>query len=353
MSSTESTSAPAESAELPEAEAAVARPFATVPVEPTGPSVERATVYSSAGSRVGVVVSAHDFRRPGRLTESDLRRLRERHDEFARHLAARISLFLRMEFSLKVTSVGTPSYRGLIDSFSEPTHVCLFRVEPLAGVGLLEIPPRLALTLIDRLLGGPGRPVTTLRALTEIEIALLEDVARLVTDEWCGHWTLPAPLKSVIFGNERSGRFLRTAPGDTMMLALTLETALGEGVETLRLAVPYPMIEPAVKAVLPARSRESARESRPAPAASSWRPVYEQVSVPLQAEWDAFTLSLRDLSALQVGDVLELPAGIVDRTRVALNAQTKFIATARLEGTRVVVKLTQRLDSGDPSHAHP
>ncbi len=348
MSSTESTTAPSESAESPEAGV----PSASAPVDAPASNVERATVYSSSGPRNDVVVSAHDFRRPGRLTETDLRRLRDRHDEFARHLAARISLFLRMEFSLKVTSLATPSYRGLIDSFAEPTHVCLFRVEPLSGVGLLEIPPRLALTLIDRLLGGPGKSVTTLRALTEIEIALLEDVARLVTDEWCGQWPVPTPLKSVIFGNERSGRFLRTAAGDTMMLALTLETALGDAVETLRLAVPYPMIEPAVKAVLPARSRDSSRESPPTPAASSWRQVYEQVNVPLQAEWDAFTLSLRDLSALQIGDVLELPTGIVERTRVALNAQTKFIATAGLEGARVVVKLTQRLDSGDPSHAH-
>lgn len=353
MSSPETNSAAVEGAEPAQAETVGAPAAPTPPAEAAGARSERATVYSSAGSRADVVVSAHDFRRPGRLTETDLRRLRERHDEFARHLAARISLFLRMEFSLKVTALTTPSYSGLIESFAEPTHVCLFRAEPLAGVGLLEIPPRLALTLIDRLLGGPGRPVTTLRPLTEIEIALLEDVARLVTDEWCGHWPLATPLKSTIFGNERSGRFLRTAPRDTMMLALTLETPLGEGVETLRLAVPYPMIESAVKAVLPARSRESDREARPTPASSSWRPVYEQVSVPVHAEWDAFSLPLRDLSALQVGDVLELPAGIVDRTRIALNARPKFMATAGLEGTRVVVKLTQRLDSGDSSHAHP
>ena len=351
MSATESPSSPDE----------VALPTADSAAEPTtsgdslsrdpASAVERAMIYSSRGRRPDVPISAHDFRRPGRLTEADLRRLRERQDEFAGHLAARIALFLRMEFSLKVTSVVTPSYRALIESFSEPTHVCLFKVEPLTGVGLLEIPPRLALTLIDRLLGGPGRPVTTLRALTEIEVALLEDVARLVTDEWCTQWPVTPPLKSVIFGHERSGRFLRTAPRDTMMLALTLEIPLGEGVETLRLAVPYPMIETAVKAVLPARSRESVREARPGPGASSWRPVYENVAVPLQAEWDAFLLPLRDLSALRVGDILELPAGIVDRTRVTLNARPKFLATAGLEGSRVVVKLTQRLNSGDLHHA--
>lgn len=312
----------------------------------------RADVYSSAGRRAGVAVLAHDFRRPGRLTESDLRRLRERHEEFARHLAARISLFLRMEFSLKVASLSTPSYAALTESFAEPTHVCLFRAEPLAGVGLLEIPPHLALTLIDRLLGGPGKPGAAPRQLTEIEVALLEDVARIVADEWCGQWPLPTPLKATLFGNERSGRFLRTAPRDTVMLALTLETPLGEGVETLRIAVPFPMVEPAVKAVLPARSRESGREARTAPTASAWRPVYEQVTVPVRAEWDAFSLSLRELTCLRAGDVLELPRGIVDRTRVAFNARPKFTGTAALEGSRVVIKLAHRLTPDSSSHAH-
>lgn len=351
MSETETSSTTGETmASHPESAPDLGAPAPAVSGTP-GSAAGRASVYSSRGRRSDVPVSAHDFRRPGRLTETDLRRLRERQDEFARHLAARIALFLRMEFSLTVTSVTTPSYSALIESFAEPTHVCLFKAEPLAGVGLLEIPPRLALMLIDRLLGGPGRPVTSLRALTEIEVALLEDVARLVTDEWCGQWPLTPPLKSSIFGHERSGRFLRTAPRDTMMLALTLEAPLGEGVEVLRLAVPYPMIESAVKAVLPARSRDSVREARPGPGASSWRPVYEKVAVPVHAEWDAFLLPLRDLSAMRVGDVLELPAGIVDRTRVTLNARPKFLATAGLEGARVVVKLTQRLNPGDPHHA--
>lgn len=354
MSSPDST--PEASTPPPSAEASGT--VAPTPMEAPAPApavetgLGRADVYSSAGRRAGVAVLAHDFRRPGRLTESDLRRLRERHEEFARHLAARISLFLRMEFSLKVTALSTPSYAALTESFAEPTHVCLFRAEPLAGVGLLEIPPRLALTLIDRLLGGPGKPGAVSRQLTEIEVALLEDVARLVADEWCGQWPLTTPLKPTIFGNERSGRFLRTAPRDTVMLVLTLETPLGEGVETLRIAVPFPMVEPAVKAVLPARSRESGREARTPPTTSAWRPVYEQVSVPVRAEWDAFSLSLRELTCLRAGDVLELPRGIVDRTRVAFNARPKFTGTAALEGSRVVVKLAHRLNPEDLSHAH-
>ena len=41
----------------------------------------------------------------------------------------------------------------------------MFKVEPLVGVGILDINPRLALTIADRLLGGRGHSVKAERYL--------------------------------------------------------------------------------------------------------------------------------------------------------------------------------------------
>ena len=41
---------------------------------------------------------------------------------------------------------------------------------------------------------------------------------------------------------------------------------------------------------------------------AAWKPVYERISIPARAEWSAFELSLREITQLRVGDVIEMPA---------------------------------------------
>ena len=157
-----------------------------------------------------VKVENYDFRHPAFLSEIELRRLRLLHEDFIRYLSARLSLFLRMEFGLKMAKLTTVSYSKFTDSLPSPTHICLFKTEPLLGVGILDINPRLALTIADRLLGGRGHSVKAERYLTEIEIGLLEDVILVVLEEWCSQWKAEEDLHPLIIGHENNGRFLQT-----------------------------------------------------------------------------------------------------------------------------------------------
>lgn len=142
----------------------------------------------------------------------ELRRLRLLHEDFIRYLAARLSLFLRMEFTLKMSKLTTLAYAKFTESLPSPTHLCLFKTEPLMGVGILDLNPRLALTLVDRMLGGHGHSVKLERYLTEIEVALLEDVIRIILEEWCAQWKGQRELHPAVIGHENNGRFCRPRP---------------------------------------------------------------------------------------------------------------------------------------------
>jgi hypothetical protein len=186
-------------------------------------------IRSAAAGRHGghaPKVEAYDFRNPAFLSEVELRRLRLLHEDFIRYLSARLSLFLRMEFGLKMAKLTTVTYSKFTGILPNPTHLCLFKAEPLIGVGILDINPRLALTIADRLLGGRGHSVKAERYLTEIEVGLLEDVILIILEEWCGQWKVEQELHPLIIGHENNGRFLQTSPKDAIMLALTLECHL-------------------------------------------------------------------------------------------------------------------------------
>lgn len=289
-------------------------------------------------------VEPYDFRNPVFLSEVELRRLRLLHEDFIRYLAARLSLYLRMELGLKMAKLTTATYAKFTDSLPSPTHLCLFKVEPLIGVGILDINPRLALTIADRLLGGRGHSVKAERYLTEIEIALLEDVVNIVLEEWCTQWKTEQELRPQIIGHENNGRFLQTSPKDAIVLILTLEANFGDCSEQVQIGVPYYTIEPVVKKMQARRQKDTAVSTTARKA--EWQAAYEHITVPVRAEWSALDISLREVVSLRVGDVFELPASIFHETRVLLNNVPKFVGTVGLDSDRVAVQLTRKIVPG-------
>lgn len=286
-------------------------------------------------------VETYDFRNPAFLTEVELRRLRILHEEFIRYLSARLSLLLRMDCSMKMSRLHTQTFEKFSEALASPTHICLFKVEPMTGVGVLDINPRLAITLVDRLLGGKGHSVKIERYLTEIEIALLEDVLKIVLEEWCGQWREEQEIHPSIIGHENNGRFLQTSPRDAVVLALTIECSFGDCSEAMQIGVPYYTIEPLVKSLQQRRQKEA--ETEVVERRSSWKPVYSHVKVPVRAEWSLPQMALRECASLRVGDVLELPLDVLEKTIVQLNGSPKFNGTVGLEGDRVAVTLNRKL----------
>ncbi len=306
---------------------------------------------AAGDASTGPKVEPYDFRNPAFLSEGELRRLRLIHEDFIRYLSARLALYLRMEFSLKMARLTTVTYSKFTESLPNPTHISLFKVEPLVGVGVLDINPRLALTIADRLLGGRGHSVKAERYLTEIEIALIEDVIVILLEEWCAQWKSEQELRPLIIGHENNGRFLQTSPRDAIMLAMALECNFGDCSEQIQIGVPYYTIEPVVKKMQARRQKDTAVAQ--VAKRAEWQASYDRISLPVRAEWQAFDIPLREIVNLRVGDVLELNPAIVSETRVLLNGAPKFLGTVGVDGDRVAVQLSKKLPNEDSFHAKP
>ncbi len=302
-------------------------------------------VYTHDGERYPLgqklVIENYDFRNPVFLTEYDLRQVRIRQEQFVHYLAARMSMFLRMDFGLKMSKLQTVDFSKFTAALPNPVAITLFKAEPLSGVGVLSISPRLAMTIVDRMLGGKGHSVRQDRYLTEIEVSLLNDVVTIFLEEWSRQWTDIQELTPAIVGNENNGRFLQTTASDAPMLVLVMEGDLGDCAEEIQFAIPYYTIEPLVKQIQ-ANSKKYAR-IQSLEKTVSWQEAYSGIRMPLYAEWPSFDMTVRDLLALRVGDVLELSASVLQDTSVRVVNSTKFKGEVGLEGERVAVKITERI----------
>lgn len=301
-------------------------------------------VYRFDGSRFGPGekprIAAHDFANPVYLAGADLRRMMAMHDEFVRMLSGRLSLFLRMEVVMKLKGqLTTLPFAKLVDSLKGPIHLCIFKAAPLSGAGILSFEPGLAFSLVERMLGGKGVSTQTSRSLTEIETSLVDDVAMIVLEEWCNPWKREQELRASIVGHESDGRFVQTSAPGTLMLTFSLEVVMGEFTGRVRLAVPFAMFEPLIK-------RQGERTQVPAEAApvrrQEWSPAYGSIRVPLDAEWSAMELTLGEVAALKVGDVLALSNETLEQTSIKLSGSSIFTGRAGQEDGFLAVEITAR-----------
>ena len=303
-----------------------------------------AVVFDRHGDRMKVSdpakVEPYNFRNPGFLNQTLLRQFAMLHEKLAQHLSARLSTFLRMECLLKVTGFQSMTFGKFCEGLAHPTHLALFQVEPLRGIGVVEVSLKLGLAMTDRLLGGKGRAAGPERILSEIETTLIEEAIQLVIKEWTHLWEEPdGKLRPHCIGHESSGRFLQTAPPDSTFMVLQLEMAFGETREPLQLGIPFAMLEPFVKRM----QRSPVHGDEPRSKQMQWRASYAAISVPIFAEWRVREITLGEVMKIRTGDVIPLAREVIHDTRLRLSETEEYAGTLGVQNGHLAVQLRQRL----------
>jgi flagellar motor switch protein FliM len=286
-----------------------------------------------------VKVKKYDFTNPIVLSDADLSKLKTKSEQFVYYLAGHLSMFLRTEFNLELEDLTADLYANFTHSVKTPSCITMFKLQELNGVCLLDVNSHLSATVVDRILGGRGSTNPEERGLTDIEKALVEDFNQIILEEWCKQWEGSIQLNPSIIGTESSGKFLQTSPADAMMLVLSMEASFGDVSGPMRIAVPYYTLEPVVSRLLATVATKEEKQSSP----PRWHNVYDEIPVAVSAEWDAFQLTLRDLSNLEVDDVIEMSPSLVEDTKLRIENRTCFIGEIGLEGDQVAFQVNESI----------
>ncbi|MCG8528443.1 MAG: flagellar motor switch protein FliM [Opitutales bacterium] len=304
-------------------------------------------VYSWEGLRIdekpNLYVEAYDFRNPIFLTEYELRHVRISHEDFIRYLSARLSMYLKMDVDIKMSQLTTTPYAQFVETIPNPTYINMFRVDPLDGIGIMATNPRLAMTIVDRMLGGKGHSVKDERYLTEIEMTMVDEIVLAVLGEWCAQWEDAPEMNAMLIGKETNGRFLQTSPHDAIMLVLTMEAMMGDCSEAMQLAIPYYAIETLIKR-MEAKHKHSALAAASHSKEARWFDSFSKIGVKTTAEWTLEQVSVSDVVSLKIGDFIELPPGIIERTEVKMEGRHKYMGEIGIQNNHVAVELKEKIN---------
>ncbi len=307
----------------------------------TNPAAEaQAPAVTAANSTAAA--KPFDFRHPVFLSSAEWRKLRIELDEFVESIGALLSTYLRLEFGLQIGRLQTVSFNEFTGTVPSPTQLALFKLEPMRGISILEIRPLIGSAIVDRLLGGPGQPINPLRNLSEMEVALLDQVVQVLLNEWTKQWGKVQDLRAEILGHENNPKFLQSSSGDTIMLVATLEARMGECVDQIQLAFPYSTLEPLVKklAQSAAPSAAAAAQASGAPA-MKWNRTLDDVPITVSAQWPAMKITTRALLALKPGEVLELNPELSEKIEIRLGSMTKFKGRLGTRDNKWAIQITE------------
>jgi len=297
---------------------------------------------------------SYDFRRPDRFPRDSVRTLSVAHEVFARRLASGLGSALRSLVQLEPVSVDQLTFDDYVRSMPNPTVAALLALPPLPGTVVVEIDVRLALLLVDRMLGGGssvGGAGLGLRRPTELETFLLGDLVRHAGEalrEALAGLADPTPELLTV---EYNPQLVQVAPPSDTVLLFTYRLSASQGLETeglLTLCYPSATVQPLLDRI----EAQSGVDHSPALADLASSPLLDQVAevdVTLTARLRESTIAAADVAALRPGDVLRLDHRVSEPVLVEVGGVPVVEGHLGRRGRRLAVQVLSWLPRSSSS----
>jgi flagellar motor switch protein FliM len=245
-----------------------------------------------------------DFRRPTKFPRDLVRRLEHAHESFCRTASSALSAELRASFELAVAGSEQLPYGAAMAETDQDSLLAVLNVRPLDTEVAMLIEMPLALRLVDRLLGGGGKPRDVISdSLTDLEVVIVKRAVQSIAEPLSATWLDLADVHFEIASMQTSPMTFQLVPPSEPVLMLHLETRLDGLVSPIVLCMPYRSVEPIVGKL---EHRHYEGTGKDPAAAGKVKAAISGVDVELRVEAGAVELKVSEVLDMKVGDVVRL-----------------------------------------------
>jgi flagellar motor switch protein FliM len=250
----------------------------------------------------------YDFVRPNKLSGEQLRSLQRMHEAIAQNITMALSGYLRLNLEVNILSLGELTFEVFRNSLPNPTMINVLSLSPIQEKGIGTMDMKLAFSLVDRMLGGPGKTLEKVRTLTTIEQSLLDNVVKRFLDQVAAGWKELYSFNPIVESREMDPQFVQVIPSSEMVLVATFSlTAPGElDPGELCFCIPFISLENIITKV-GNQFRFAAMKRTQSPAQRKHLDkVVKQSTLEVVCELGTTTQTIGDIMDMKVGDVLVL-----------------------------------------------
>ncbi len=288
----------------------------------------------------------YDFKRQTKFSKEQLGTIQLIHESFARLVGTDISTRLRMGVTATILSVTQETFEEFIGSIFPPTFITIFRSDSLDGEAMLQMDLSIVFSILDRLLGGNGAPLSTLRQLTDVEKQIMQKIMIGIIDRLREAWINVIDLMPVIELVESNPQFAQIVPPNDVVVTIKIEISILDTTGNLKLCIPYNTVE-TITHKLNAASWFAAVRKESEASKTNIDILGKQVKnvvLPVVAELGRAVYPLEDLVNLHVGDYLLTNQLVKEDLNIRVGNQVKFHGRPGILGKKMAISITKVLE---------
>jgi flagellar motor switch protein FliM len=289
-----------------------------------------------------IEVQRYDFRRPHRISKERLRTIEAMYERMVKNLESYLMSRVRGQVEVRLQSVEQFSFGEF--TLSLPTPCCSYTMDINGKNGLqgvVDFGADFAFFLVDRLFGGGNAPTVMSRPLTALE----QDAVRIVADRTAAIvrdvWAEVMPLELTVTGFEAAPEILQVCAREDPVLVANIEVSATNTSSLIMVCLPFASLE---EYFTTADTRRVSSTARSEDELRSQRKQTERslrsTSVSVAARLPEFRLSVKDLSQLAPGSVINTGLSANALLSVTVAGQPRLVATAGRTGGKLAARIT-------------
>ncbi len=282
----------------------------------------------------------YDFRRPNRVSKDQLKTIRTLHENFSEIFGFYLASKLQTMATIDLIAVDQLRYSEYVLSISNPSCIYIFEISETEGRAVMEMTPELVLVIVERLLGGSGFKMKSNRSITTIEQRMMRPLMSQALNNLSNAWKPIQKLNFSLSGFESNPDFVQIAPASEIVIVVSFEIKIGEDSFMMNLCYPSFALEEVIaklnvqyySTVQTAKDKDKVKYK-----------ISEQLkktSLDVNALLGKTEISIRDLLALELGDVLVLDTTIEGDLPIFFANRLKFFGRPGIVNDQISLKIS-------------
>jgi flagellar motor switch protein FliM len=268
-------------------------------------------------------------------------------ERFARQVRMGLIEVLRTTPKITISKVENKTFRESTEKLVAPLAISTVRMNPLRGVSLIIIDPKIIFSTLDSFFGGFGKAiedVTATRIFTPTEDTIINLLMNIILGSLKEAW---APILHVDFqriSTEVNPAFAQIADDTDSMLVSHFDFILGDNEEGfIQIIQPFSLLKP-IRDLL--RSRIVTTDDENEQTMKWTRDLHdacEDISLEMSVEIAEFKLTFGELESLEVNQIL--PVELFEQAGIRIQDSSAFLGVVgELDGKAAVELRTTKTE---------
>lgn len=285
-------------------------------------------------------VKNYDFARPAKFSKEHLRTLEIIFEHYGRLVSTNLPAYLRKNIQVEVMNSEAVTYSEFANALSNPVILGIVNFAPLNGNIIIELASNLGYTMIDRMLGGVGKPLEKNREFSEIELTITERIMNICVNLLREPWQNVVDIEPRLERIETNSQFAQIISPSEMIAIVTINLRVGDVEGLMNICLPFITLENVMDKLNTKYWFSTMQDKDEESYAGAIQYLIEKAEMPIKAVLGNSQINVNDFVNMHVGDIIKLDSKVNNELDIYVGNIKKFTALPGASGDAYAVRVT-------------